>query len=297
MALINSCSNNPDFQILATKTLSHYPSASSIEWYNDKLFIMGDDAQYLIVLDKYYNTTDSIQLFTNTEKRIPKAIKADPEASTIIELQNTKHLLLVGSGSTENREKAFTINLTTNHTDTFSLSNFYTKIKAKDIDINIEGVASVHDKIAFANRANLTSKTNQLIIADSNFLLNENADFKIISVNDTAKTIRGISSLTYLKEKDILILTATEEETINSYSDGTIGNSYIGFITGFYKKINSENITVDKWINLPELNSVFSKQKIEGLTIESLQNNKLILHLVSDNDNGESSLYKVQLSL
>ena len=54
---------------------------------------------------------------------------------------------------------------------------------------------------------------------------------------------------------------------------------------------------MDQLINLSEVHVDFRNEKIEGLCVEVAQENTLILHLISDNDNGESKLFKVKLKL
>ena len=60
-----------------------YPSASAIEYFDEKLYVMGDDATNLLVLDTSLNIIDSIPLLSYPGKRIPKDIKPDLEASAL----------------------------------------------------------------------------------------------------------------------------------------------------------------------------------------------------------------------
>src|SRR5258705_11813598 len=73
-----------------------YPSASGIEFLDGKIYVIGDDANDLLVLDTGLNIIDSIPLYSFPEKRIAKAVKADLESITVIP---GKKLLLLGSGS------------------------------------------------------------------------------------------------------------------------------------------------------------------------------------------------------
>lgn len=299
MGLISSCMNTEmQLKLIDTKSLPHYSSASSIELYNNQLYIMGDDARYLLILDTEYNTVDSLHLFEGTEKRIEKADKADPEASTIIEFEGKPHLFLCGSASTNKRENVFLISLDKTHkVDSFSIASFIQKIKQQLPDINIEGCAAFNNEIVLANRANLTTKQNQLIVTSNSFFINNDKSFKIINIITDTNDVRGISSLSYLKEKDLLLLTASVEETASSYTDGAIGNSYIGIIKNFSSAIKNNSVQVDEWIDLAAAIPSLQKQKIEGLTIGGLTKNIITVHIVSDNDNGESSIYKLSFSL
>ena len=55
-----SCGNKDLLQ--EVKQLPHYPSTSGIEYINNKIYIIGDDANNLLVLDSNLNTIDSILL-------------------------------------------------------------------------------------------------------------------------------------------------------------------------------------------------------------------------------------------
>src|SRR4028118_2317958 len=71
-------------KLLKKTHLPDYPSASALEFYNGRLYVIGDDASSILVLDKEHQFIDSIHLFPSKEKRIDKAIKPDLEASSII---------------------------------------------------------------------------------------------------------------------------------------------------------------------------------------------------------------------
>lgn len=69
--LIGSCSSQK--HMLQEKILlPDYPSASGIDFRNQTVYIIGDDANNLLILDSSLKTKDSIALFSFSEKRIPK---------------------------------------------------------------------------------------------------------------------------------------------------------------------------------------------------------------------------------
>src|SRR5215212_6881198 len=78
----------PGLSLITKTELLNFPSASSIEFHNDRLYVLGDDARNLAILDKNYKLLDTITLFPGDGLRIPKKIKADLEASTIIQHNN-----------------------------------------------------------------------------------------------------------------------------------------------------------------------------------------------------------------
>ncbi len=76
-----------------------------------------------------------------------------------------------------------------------------------------------------------------------------------------------------------------------------IEDSYIGWINNISSRALQKTITVDGMINLSKAHPEFKNQKIESICVEALDNDVMTLHLVSDNDNGESKLFKVRLTL
>ena len=121
-----------------------YPSASSIEYYDGKLYLMGDDATKLLVLDTNLNIVDSIPIISYPGNRIPKDIKPDLEASAL----NGDNLFLFGSGSlSPYRNFAWKHNLKTKDNDSINLEPLFLKIKELGIEqINIEGACFVSRK-------------------------------------------------------------------------------------------------------------------------------------------------------
>jgi hypothetical protein len=71
--LFYSCSSKETSSDVQIKKLD-YPSASSIEYFDKKLYVMGDDATNLLILDTNLNIIDSIPLLSYPGKRIPKIL-------------------------------------------------------------------------------------------------------------------------------------------------------------------------------------------------------------------------------
>src|SRR5215207_6608430 len=89
--LIVSILNNATAQrikLLQKTHLADYPSASSLEFYQDKLYVIGDDAPSIWILDKEHQFLDSIELFHSKLKRLDKITKPDLESSTIITVES-----------------------------------------------------------------------------------------------------------------------------------------------------------------------------------------------------------------
>jgi hypothetical protein len=122
--------------------LNDYPSGSGIAYHDNRIYLMGDDASYMLIMDTAFHPVDSIPFFISTEKRIPKSIKADPEAATVIRINKVPMLMVVSSGSlSPYRNNCWIVNPRTNEKTEISLDTFYRRLEAAGIkDLNIEGL-------------------------------------------------------------------------------------------------------------------------------------------------------------
>lgn len=271
-----------------------YPSASSIEYIDGKLYLMGDDATNLLILDTGLNIVDSIPLLSYSEKRIPKDIKPDLEASAL----NGDTLFLFGSGSlSPYRNFGWKHSLKSKDNDSINLEPLF--LKAKDLgieQINIEGACFVSGKLILVNRGNKGYPQNHLIITDEKFL-NNDSSFQLFIIPFAAQknlaSFKGISGLCYARESDQLIMTVSTEDTKNSYEDGAIGNSYLWIIDNISTKINSRALGSKRVIDLEYVDARFKGQKIESATVIGETNDLIHLAMVADNDDGSSTVIKM----
>ena len=277
-----------------------YPSASAIEYYDGKLYIMGDDAPNLIVLDINLTIIDSIPLILYSGKRIPKDIKPDLEASAIYSINNEPIIFLFGSGSLgPYRNTGWKYNIHTKTKDNIYLQPLYSRIKEAGIEqINIEGAAFVNDKLILVNRGNKGYPKNQFIITNEKFWQNDSSLHVAIIPFETQKdtaSFKGISGLCYSKINDQLIMTVSTENTRSAYEDGTIGKSYLWIINNISEKLTSKSAKPDKIIDLEKIDSRFKGQKIESATIIKETDKLIYLALVADNDDGTSTIFKMSI--
>jgi len=273
-----------------------YPSASAIEYFDEKLYVVGDDATNLLVLDTSLNIIDSIPLLSYPGKRIPKDTKPDLEASAL----NADNLFLFGSGSlSPYRNFVWRLNLKTKDNDSINLESLFLKAKGLGIEqINIEGACFVSGKLILVNRGNKGHRNHHFIITDEKFWTNDSS-FQISIIpfeiqNDTT-SFKGISGLCYAKESDQLIMTVSTEDTRNAYDDGTIGKSYLWIINNISNKLDNKTLSPDKIIDLEEIDPLFKKQKIESAIVIRETNELINLVLVADNDDGSSTIFRFSL--
>ncbi|MGB8190510.1 MAG: hypothetical protein WCF67_01265, partial [Chitinophagaceae bacterium] len=242
---------------------------------------------------------DTVMLFPGQGLRIPKKEKNDLEASTIINFNHLPYLLVAGSASTAEREVFFLFPMNDlRKYETFPAHRFFQSLKDKGLNIiNIEGVTTVGHTLVFANRANIGNPHNHFIIVNENVIYEPENNPSFIMQLDLEKsdTIMGVSGLAYIASKDLLLFTASVELTENAIDDGTIGDSYLGYIKNFSSKMKGKNIKPDEVLNLSALHPDFKGEKIESVCVESAAD-KIILHLVADNDDGTSTLFKLSLA-
>ena len=297
---------NPTVQLLQFLLLANFPSGSSINYYENKLYLLGDDARTIIILDTHYQLLDSIRLFDYPEKRIPKSQKIDLESSAIVTIAGNKHLIALGSASTNDRKKILLVPLTAEGTIDHSkpvvsnsISPFVDRLTNGGVKVvNIEGATIMQRSLILANRGNRNYPNNYLIITGEDFWNQQKeAALRIVPIElrGNQSEFLGISELCYVESKDMILFTFTTEVTNNAYDDGVIGSSYIGWMNNVAAKLKQAKLRLDGMINLSDASNEFKNQKIEGICVERVNDDELLLHLISDNDNGETKLFKTLL--
>lgn len=294
------CKKKTKSTLIDIKKLHHYPSASGIEYLNYQLYIIGDDANYMLILDTNLNIKDSISLYFYPGKRIQKNIKSDLEALAVIETGNEKNLLLIGSGSFyPYRNIAWLVNPVTKKRDSFQLDGFYTALKQKGIlEINIEGACSLADGgFILANRGHKAYPFNYFIYTNNKFWKDSSSGIHYVAVgeNKDSSVFTGVSGIAYAPDSDALILTVSTENTRSVHEDGAIGKSYIWIINNISLKDKTKQILPDRVIDLDSVDSRFKDQKIESVCVTGDTKEHFSLVLAADNDDGSSTVFKLIL--
>jgi len=281
--------------------LSEYPSGSAISYYKDQLYVIGDDASTLLVLDSNYHEVRTVRFFNYSEKRIPKAQKADLETAVIIDKDGHKNLLALGSAATREREQIILYPLdAANGQPTYVSSTAFIRRLQQIPEINIEGATLAGKQLVLSNRGNESNPVNHLIITTPDFWQHpEKAPINISSINIpfALPGFAGISELCYIEQEDILLVLLSSEATGNAYDDGAIGDSYIGWVTRFNEKLSIRDIALDGITNLSEIDPAFKGEKMEGICIATAENSEWYLHLVADNDKGASKIFYIKMVL
>jgi hypothetical protein len=291
VAFLVSCGNE---SVLQENISLEYPSASAMDFQNGKVYLMGDDATQLLVLDSNLHSVDSIKLYEGDSLRLPKAIKHDIESMTIV----GGKLVMIGSGSVKpQRCSGRMIDLLTGRVDSIRLDTFYSRLSYRGIDeLNIEGLASIPGATILSNRGNQTHRHNQLIFTSPDFWEQQSASFiNTVIVGFTADTsaFQGVSGMDYGHRNDQLFLTVSTERTKNAVEDGPIGKSFIWIIKSISSKTRWKAINPDRVIDLTTIDDRFAHQKIESVCVLKETRKFTYLLLCADNDDGRSSLFRV----
>lgn len=290
-----------NIRLIDYKEINNFPSGSALEFFNDRLYIAGDDAKQLLVLNKRWKELERIKLFEHPSERIPKDVKTDIESSLQPSGKEHPELLLLGSGSAALRNKGVLVNVENGNKEEKSLDVFYERVRKSGIkELNIEAATVVNEYAIFCNRGNLTNRDNHLIITKLDFWKHQDrVELTVLKlelpINET--NVIGISGLTYSHKNDWLLFTASTEVTQNAYDDGEIGESYIGIIENASRKIGRKSMKINGILPLSQFNKLFIKKKVESLCIQRDKTSRLKLHLVADNDTGVTYLFKVRLKV
>ncbi len=301
LGMVSCKTSTENIQVEKEVVLNDFPSGSSLEYFNTRLYLSGDDAKRLLILDTDYNRIDSVELFKSEHYRVPKTSKADLEASAIIQYNAEPHLLLIGSASLPTREKIILVPVNDPaNSQVHSTSVFFKRSLSTSMgEVNIEGAATINSLLILSNRGNLNNQKNCLIFTDATFWQNQETALLRTALIRLPKTelFAGISGLSYIREYDVLLFAASTELTENSFEDGEIGSSYIGWIKDISSKTGAAEISADGFINLSSVNPTFKKEKIESISVSASEGNVHTVHLVSDNDKGISKLFKIRLTI
>lgn len=290
-------------KLISKKILKGIPSASGIEIYKNKLYIIGDDSAWLFILDRQLKLIEKIPLLKKrkrlSEARIPKKKKPDFEAMTFVKYKGEKILLIFGSGSKRiKRDKLFAVYPSRKHeVKEYSLTSLYDYIndgKRKTSELNIEGVAATDKRIWFLERR--TAKRRNMFYSFDlkqvmDFLFKKERKrprdirigrFDLPSINTIEAGVSGAAMINKYK----MIFTASVEDTENAIDDGDILGSFIGIRNFKSYEVNAE--VLEKGNNTLKL-------KVESICILKSKNKTHQLLAVTDSDGGVSELLELEL--
>ena len=290
-------------KLLNRKILPNIPSASGIELYNNKLYIIGDDSSWLYILDKNLNQIERIALLKKeklSDQPIEKNKKPDFEAMTFAKVKGEDILFVFGSGSKpKKRDKLIIVFPEKQHAVIrFSLENLYNTLRKKEIEeeykLNIEAAAANSNNLYLFQRGNVSGRNLLFSFPLSDFadyVLNDEAKIPNYTVSSfilpEINSIRsGFSGASMLDDKKILFSTSVED-TKNEIDDGAVLGSFIGILNPQTKEMDSKPIQ-EGTDPLP--------LKIESVCVIQTQEKIHTLYAVTDSDGGDSELLEIELT-
>ena len=270
-----------NFQLSLLFEINGISSASSLVYNDEFLYIISDSSTYLY---KYHMPEDKlykIALVKNAQENIPKKQKLDFESISL----KGNDLLILGSGSTANRNLFLKYDIITENIVEKSFADLYKKIKEetgiKDDEFNIEGLMATNKTMYFLQRGNGSNSKNGIIYSN---ITEINSKFKFVPIElPKIKNIETTFTDAILIDNTIYFL-ATAEDTNSTYDDGEILGGIIG-------SINLETMTV----NFTE--KITDDKKLEGITLFKQTDDQIEFLLCEDNDTEEliSNIYLLKM--
>ncbi len=256
-------------------------SASGLVYHENNLYIISDNSTFLYEYSIPTEKLNKIALVENAQDNIIKKDKPDFEA---IALKGTD-LVILGSGSTENRNLIFNYAIPTGKIQKNNIGTIYQKIKHEfaiaDDELNIEGLVMNQDHIYFFQRGNGIQGKNAVIFSKDT---PQNQQFEYVPIDlPKIKNVPATFTDAILVEDKIYFL-ASAEDTESTYLDGEVLGSIIG-------RMDAKTLEVEFTQQISNTN------KFEGLTLYKQSDNKIEFLLCEDTDSEllESNIYKLVL--
>jgi hypothetical protein len=293
--------------------LEELPSASGIERVGDAYYIVGDDSPYLYQLDEQFKLVERHVLFDTADfatGRIPKLVKPDLESMAHFKYGRDEMLLLLGSGSSEVRNRAFLVNLTEGmQVQELDFTRFHTFLKrviglAEDGELNLEGFA-MDDTYTYIMQRTLGKGANVLFRFNTNdfkgFVMN-NRDLPAavvyhFTLPELEKYQAGFSGAYAFEDK--LFFTASVESTPNAIEDGEVLGSVVGMIelkALYYATDPTKPLQVPA-VQLMNSDESIYTGKAESLVVRGGKDGIYDVVVVTDDDHGGSELLEIQLEV
>jgi len=296
------------------------PSASILETYRNLLYVAGDDSPWLHVQTVDGAQANQLSLVPELAEvplthRIPKPEKHDLEAGCVLPEGMAgpgAALLLLGSGSTDLRCVGCLVHLKADGTPEDevewldNIAPLYDAINegrepGSPDSLNLEGLCLYNGDLLLFNRALKSSRSLVTILRATTVvdlgreMLDEEEEMQevyeqFLQLPTVNGLVYGVTGATI--GPDGLYLTACAEDTGNSYDDGPVLGSQLGFLP-----FDAEGYLPDDELWKPTWTPLTTDAGPAGLKLESLawvkQGNQRRLLAVSDNDAGESRLWEI----
>jgi len=256
-------------------------SASGLVYHDEKLYLISDNSTFLYEYSIPTEKLNKIALVENAQDNIAKKDKPDFEAIAL----KGNDIAIIGSGSTENRNRIFKYKPTSGAVKESNLNNYYQRMKTElnisDDELNIEGLIVHDNNVYFFQRGNGTDGKNGIIHSQGNY-----PDSPLSFIPFDLPKIKNVPSTftdAVLVNETIYFL-ASAEDTTSTYLDGEVLGSIIG--------------TIDlKTMTLTHSIQISATNKFEGLTLYKQSENEIEFLLCEDTDSDvlQSDIYLLKL--
>lgn len=279
--------------------LDSIPSASGLVIHGDSAWIVGDDATgiYRLDLSSYQQQKIPLKDLATDAYRLPKPIKHDLECANLIRWNNKQYLLAFGSGSlAPYRDSILLLNMAdTADQQIISIQPFYRELQqltgTDSTQWNIEGSTVAGDSLLLGNRGNNTiiscnvdSLMHYFLFAGAPVPPITYQQAHLPQIDGIEARLSGLSTI----NDNLILFSASVEDTPDWIKDGPISGSFIGIYSMKENKVIASHLLRDK-------QGVVLKEKIESIDIVSKQGETITCIAVADNDNGTSKLFRIKL--
>lgn len=244
-------------------------AASGLIRVEKNFYIVADDENFMAIYDLEIKKGEVFLIFNDVlpeEKKLRKKLKKDFES--LVYLPKRDEILIVPSGSTENRMIGALMNTNGKFLKSFDFESFYKSLLSSLPELNIEGAVVLDEDLILFQRGNGFLGQNALIKVNLNRLMDESScEHQIVSVD--LGSMEGVPlSFTdaTLAGKNILFLSAAEASE-STYLDGDFNGAVLGIIDTAGRILAQKSLQIDS--------------KPEGICIDA---DRKHFYLVTDDD-------------
>ena len=265
------------FEIKPFITINGVGNSSGIVYYQDHLFIVGDNSGFLFKYHVESKKLERFPLVKNAKEITPKASKQDFESIGLYD----GNLQIYGSGSSKKRNKQIGFSVANNSINKNSTKDIYKRFLETTMltenDLNIEGVVFHNNKQYYFQRGNGAQATNGIFVVFENDI-----KFKSIVLPSILGLQCGFTDAVVHDNKCYFL--ATAENTTSTYLDGEIMGSIFGCV-------NLDTFTIEY------AEQIASVEKMEGITVYKSDEKTITFLLCEDTDIEElkSNIYELKI--
>ena len=266
------------FKLTHQFTINGIVAPSGLLYSQNVLFVISDSSNFLYQYDIAKKLLLKFPLIKEAKENVSKDLKMDLECIT----QYGNQIIMLGSGSTPNRNQMFTLDLSSDALQSQDLTNLYQNLKSisslSDDQLNIEGAIYAHQTMLLFQRGNSKNSQNGIFIIPNN----QEDGLRFIPIE--LPTLDGVETTftDAILVGDRIYFLACAENTESTYEDGEV----LGTVLGIMNAPTFEII---------DIHLLSEDQKFEGITLYNETDSELEFLLCEDTDteNSDAKIYKL----